>query len=664
MNTILNNLFQSLHRPTDTTRGRVTNNAGISQQPSTGKSLAKRMLIACTVLGGLATPAVAQQEVSYLNTRCYDVKHYATSLENGGRNIAMAGTLFNYGGAFGNNAVHLLRDGQPFTQSVVYDDPNFDERTVGVHYLDQGNVFIVSTAIDYLGNAGTGNGIELIQHPVGRRRFVFTPTAGGQDLWPLGSLMDVNNRTIYVCGYVTNRMGPGRHPDYNTPKRAFVLRWNISNACVDRFMTYDWPASNPTGNDYDMAHRMKFLRLSTIACPRIWVGGSCNGSGNPAMMNMVIDGCSLNLAGPGDNPIVTPLIQDGNTLISSFDIVENLNGAGSSYIAANYFAPKSTPFGMMDPEPLNYNFTSVDANTHQPGVRSHAMFASFRYAWGTNTVPGYRPNSIILSGYQNVENCGLVATPNTDPFLVEPTLNSGGLGTNIVVGNLQWSTMLTAAGSAGFNTLGGGLSNLVHGPVTTILYPNASGLSNVVFNGPVRDRWVCSSTPMGMKYIETDPNLDPKCKFERCTPSYTITDARVSNQAILSIVGFACKEYTLRPDPLDVKTPDCATDFYYKSEPTAVSGVAADAASSISAVVYPNPAQDVIQVKLSGVVDASAAVKVTLGDIAGKNLSVLYQGTASGLSNSMSLPNLPRGIYTLTVTYGDSRLKSIPLVIN
>jgi len=660
MNTILNNLLHYTHRPFLSNRSRATQTGKttIGHRVSMVNFLSRRMLLAGSLLASLAYPAQAQpEEISYLNTRCYDTKHYATSQENNGRDIAMSGTLFNYNGMIGNNAVHLLTNASPFGVSVVYDDRNYDERPVGVHYNGPNNIYIVSTALDYTGGAGTGNGVQLIEHPAGLRKFIFAPS--GQDLWPLGSLMDPNQGIVWVCGYVTRSQGPGRYPNYNTAKQAFVLRWNVLKECADGFMTYDWPAANPSGNDYDMAHRMKFVRNGT----QIWVGGSCNATSGPAMMNMVINPATLIGI---DNPLVTPLMVDGQTIGTSFDIAERLNGTNYSYIFGNYFTPRGTAAGGMDPQPGNYNITTVNAGTYVPPVatgNSHAFFSGFRNAWGTNLVYGNRPNSVIMSGYQDVERCGSLFTGNYYPFLVEPTLNTTTAG-NIVVGNLQWSTMLTAAGTNGFNTLGGGQSNLVHGPVTTVR-DLVTGTNEITFNGPVTDRVTgCSNAPLGIKYIRTNSALDPFCKIESCTPRYDLFNTRVSNAARTNPISFGCKIYLQGPDPLDEKTPNCAIDGYYKpSGSTTIVGVEA-ANTSISATVFPNPAQDVIQVQLSGNIEESAGVKVLLSDITGKQLSVLYQGAASGLHTSLSLPNLPRGLYTVTVTYNDNRLKSIPLVIN
>jgi len=649
MITILNNLT--------TTMGRSSNKGRTS--------ITKRMLLLGSLVSGLTLTAQAQpEETSYLYEK-YSMKHYATSQELRGKGHAMAGTIFDYNGIPGNNGVHLLVDPSPFATSVVYDQKDFDERVIGVHYNTPSDIVIVTSLVDYRGVVGA-NGIQVIRHPSCKRDLIFA--GAGLDYWPMGSLVDADAKMLYICGYTTRTQAPGTHPDYNTPKEAFVMRYDLSSGVVATVRNYDWTLTSPLGRDYDMAHRMKFIHRDR----HIWVGGICNGRSGSAMMNLAIDPVSLAPIVGSEAPLNTSIATEDHPT-ASFDIVDDLNGERSSYVFGNYFYPKSAATGMY-PQPSNYNITSVDAATLRPvaGAASHVYFNSFDNAWGTNLVYGNERNSTILSGYQDAEKCksSIPSTmDNVNPFLTEIALRTS--SGNIAVGTLQWSTILSAVGTGtigstpnNFYELGNGLSNLVFGPVTTVRDIYGVINDDIILNSPIWNK--ATDQDLNIKYIRTDAALDPKCKISKCTPEYPRATVRTSAVTSSRRIDYGVKQTDVCQERLEpIKILSCEVDGYFKGANTAAVATVGNAAEALVATVYPNPAHDNIQVKLSGTIDAAAAVTVQLIDITGKQLSVLYNGTASGMNASLKLPGLlPNGLYTVTVTYNGSNLKSVPLVIN
>jgi hypothetical protein len=642
MITILNNLLNTKGRSSKTGRPSIT----------------KRMLLLSTLVSGLTLSAQAQlEEASYLYEK-YSMKHYATSQQIKGDGYAMAGTIFDYNGVPGNGGIHLLVDPSPFTTSVVYDNKDYDERLVGLHYFTPEDIVMVTSLGNFTGR-GPGNGMQVLRHPHCKRQLIFGPR--GSDYWPMGSLMDAKNKMLYICGYVTAAQRAGISPDYTTAKQAFVLKYDLGSSSVVDVHVYNWAGNSPLRRDYDMAHRMKFLKDGNI-----WVGGLCNGAKESAMMNMVIDP-SLNLV--NDKPLNTCFVDEGH-LAASFDISDDLNGKGYSYIFGNYFYPKSTRVGMY-PQPGNYSITAVEAGTLEPvaGAKSHAYFSPFSNAWGTNIVYGNKDNSVILSGYQDGEKCDspLPSTvDNVNPFLTEAELDAA--GGDIIINHTQWSTMLSAVGTGNtsntnsFYDLGTGLSNLVFGPITTVrdLYGTTD---EIVLNAPIWSK--PTDKDLNIKYIRANRYLDPKCEIYKCFPDYKYCDTKISEKARERRFDYIIEGSEICMEDLKPKILDCANDGYFKGANTAAVATVGNTTEALVATVYPNPAHDMIQVRLSGTIDAAASVTVQLSDITGKQLSVLYNGTASGMNASLKLPGLlPNGLYTVTVTYNGSKLKSAPLVIN
>lgn len=641
MTTILNNLTNKTARRSTSGRASIT----------------KRMLLLSSLVSSLAFSAQAQQETSYLYEK-NSMKHYATSQNVRTGEYAMAGTIFDIDGIAGNNGIHLLLESNPFKKSVVYNLRDADERLVGLHYPDVEQLYMVTTLAEFDGRNHV-NGIQIIQHPSCDRQRIYAPA--GTEYWPMGTLMNEEAKMLYICGYVTPTQGPGTHPDYTTSKQAFVMSYDLGSNSVANVQVYNWTLTSPMRRDYDMAHRMKFMKDGSI-----WVGGLCNGAKGSAMMNMLIDPNTLNAI--DDHPLNPGLAKEDHP-VASFDISENLNEKGYSYVFGTYFYSESSRIGM-NPKPSNYSITALDARTLQPvpGSKSHAYFSSFENAWGTNIVSGYERETVILSGFQDNEKCSspIPSTrDNINPFLTEMVLEANGSG-DIMITHKQWSTILSREGTGtspdGYMDLGGGKSNLVFGPITTVR-DNSGKTDNIVLNAPIWNKFMGSE--LNIKYIEVNKKLDPKCEISKCDAHYDLYEVKLSEK--VSDRPFIADTKGIDVCPIDYKPEiyDCAKDSYFKgANPANVLEVGGNA-SVLVANVYPNPAHDMVQVKLSGAIDATAAVTVQLTDLTGKQLSVLYKGTASGMNASLQLPGqLPNGIYTVTVTYNGAKLQSVPLVIN
>lgn len=610
---------------------------------------------------GSTLQATAQSPISLSHLFNSDnMKHYATSQLLNKDEYAMAGTVYDYAGAVGDNAVHLMvfdPSGSPMT-SHIYNDPSYDERVKGIHYLTNNDVAIVASRTAMPGAPGP-SGIEVIRADAATGAQMVThiiePPVAGQDYWPTGSMLYGNSR-IYICGYMTPSMPPGVYPNFSTSKTAFVLIYDIAANVVAAMNTYDWPAG---GNDYDIPHRMKIMNSGDI-----WVGGMCNdGAGGQAMMNMQIDG-ALNMV--QDAPIQQ--IGLSNYLNTSFDFWEDPTNPSVAYVFGN-FCFNLNP-GQMDLFPTFVNITTIDLGTLVPpaGANNQAWMGQIDYEWGTNIVRGNSNNSIILSGFQSNFACGGQAFPtsqdNVNPFLAElvPITTASG---DIIINTNYWVTIESAAGTGSrsldpnsYYNLGGAPSNLVWGPVNTVR-DNGMLTDDIVLNTPI---WNKFTNVLNLKYLRTDKNGDPACKFSTCMP-YFPNSQTTSPGNIVSFTTGTWNEFDLfMPDgplPLTMKL-DCSSG-YFSGDGSKLNNTAAQNALAVS--VYPNPARDIINMEFNGSVNDADILHVTITDVTGKHVSMLYHGTKSAMNSQLALPQLAKGTYLITVFQNAVKLKSVPLVI-
>ncbi|WP_222165223.1 T9SS type A sorting domain-containing protein [Edaphocola aurantiacus] len=586
-----------------------------------------------------------------------NLKHYATSQMLNKDEYAMAGTAFDYAGTVGDNAVHLLvfdPAGSPIV-SQFYNDPGYDERVKGVHYLNPNDVAIVATRTALPWTPGP-SGIEVIRADAANgmqfSTHVIESPFPGQDYWPTGSMLYGNGR-IYICGYMTPSMPPGVYPDFSTPKTAFVLIYDIAANMVAAMNTYDWPAG---GNDYDIPHRMKIMSSGDI-----WVGGMCNdGGGGQAMMNLQIDG-ALNMM--KDAPIQQATLT--NYLNTSFDFWEDPTNPAVAYVFGNFCFNLNA--SQMDLFPTFLNVTTIDIGTLMPpaGANNQAWMGQIDYCWGTNIVRGNSNNTLILSGFQSNFACGGQAFPtsqdNVNPYLAElmPITTSSG---DIIINTNYWVTIESAAGTGSrsmdpnsYYNLGNAPSNLVWGPVTTVR-DNGMLTDDIVLNTPI---WNKFTNVLNPKFLRTDKNGDPACKFSMCMP-YFPNAQTMSPGNIVSFSGYSWNEYnTMVPDgplPLSMKL-DCSSGYF--SDNRSLKPVP----NVLAVSVYPNPAQDIISLQFNGTVNDNDAIQVNITDVTGKEATVLYRGTKAAMNSQLKLPQLAKGTYLITVYQNTIKLKSVPVVI-
>lgn len=170
-------------------------------------------------LGALAitNPAVAQplgQKTNLFDNA--DMKHYATDMLFPSGETVMAGTIFKYTVVSGSTVamindpgIHVLlmdNDGNTM-MSNVFNDHGYDERVVGVHYVNGNDITVVASRAD---NTGVlSKGIEILRlDGAGNQINNFIYNDDFNDIYLLGTLLYDPN-TLYICGCQTSAMRPG-----------------------------------------------------------------------------------------------------------------------------------------------------------------------------------------------------------------------------------------------------------------------------------------------------------------------------------------------------------------------------------------------------------------------------------------------------------------------
>mgnify|MGYP003582934190 CR=1 FL=1 len=593
----------------------------------------------------------------------YDLKHYATSQMTGQNECAMAGTVYDYDGISGNEAAHLLLfdpNGNTM-QSTFIDAADFAERTIGVHYNDPNNITLVTSRTPIGGNISQ-SGVQIFTVDIGGNivaENVINSSATNEDLWPMGTAVDPNNNTLYICGYATTTLNPGDLPEFSSDKVAFLMQYDIAGNRMVQMRYYDWAPMTP-GNDYDVAHRIKFLESGNI-----WMGGMCNSANtsSPAMMNIMIDPSTLNSI--VDEPIeISPTSQFD--AFTSFDIWED-QATGQGYVFGNYCA-----LGMfspnMDVSPIFPNITSVDINTLIPAAgNNHAIIMNTDYEFGNNLVYGNQPDRVILSGFRISNPCGASQTyptnpDNINPFLTELELTTSGSG-DISVVNHYWATIESAKGTGiymldpnSYTDLGGPMSNIVMGPVNTIR-DNSGQTTNIILSAPV---WNNGPGRLNMKYLRTDDMGNPDCEVSYCDMNMADEHIGSAGHSVVNM-DVAWEESVQGHLALNIMpdgTFDCNSGFF-KDSKTGLNGTKMPVAFTVS----PNPAQDYIHLELTGTTASADQLKVLIHDVTGKVNTVLYEGAQGSLQAQLALPQLAPGVYMVRVLHNGQQLKSAPLVI-
>lgn len=645
-----------------------------------GKALLPAILV-CSLAGTSAQAQLTESYTHFFND--YDTKNYSTTLLPGTGLSLMAGTMFGpyttpYTGD--QKSIHMLltqygTGSSPATTllSKQFNDPDYDERAVGAHFIQGApdNIVIVAARIDTT-LIDTLDGIELLRvDGLGNLTSALKIMSVDNNLYPLGSLED--NGVLYICGYATKKTTSNypQRPEFQTRKQILVIKYNIGSNLVLASRLFDYTPPGPlTVHDYDMATRMKMLSNGNL-----FVTGSCNtqtpGSTDnfSGTLSLVLDN-ALNIV--ADQPfssftppyMTTPRLED--VAESGFDIIED-PGTGGYFIFGNRLLASSS----YRPQPMFFHITYVDAAMN-PYPRNRYMFHDFDYAWGVNTVEGDNPKQAILSGYQSnlfyptPNNQLPISNNNVNPFLAKYDLSYDFFLGSISAIPVYWSTILSDAGTGmpgvdpnNFWDQGDYFSNVAWGPVTTARDLQFSG--NVFLSGPI---WGAGNDKLHMKMINTDRDgRIQACPFEdNNRPKEHIYDATASSlYATVFQSNFATiapyyteHENNVRPD----RILDCTNDWVFK--PTAVNDPVTDAGMA----VMPNPAHDYIIVDPGTASAAESIVTVTLTDMTGRKIADLYKGKRSGLQqHKLNLPEIAAGLYLINLDNSGGLMKTQKLAV-
>lgn len=655
------------HKTTQNSSSQETRLFARTNSGSTGWCSAFRPLALLSALGFMALPAMAQvpKEISQVYDS-YDLKNYATVQQPGLDEYAMAGTMYNYDNTPGDHAAHLLMfDAASATPvSMVFNNPEYAERSVGIHYLNSGKGVMVTT-YDPINGAPGNSGIQLITVDAAgnylTNKVISIQNGIGINLRPLGTEIDPSGDAIYICGFMTTSILPGIEPTFADTKSAFLLRYDFVNDRVAAMKTYDW---NGGQNDYDVAHRVKMLSDNTL-----WLGGMCNSTSNAeaAMMNMIVDPATLSPLVDAPLDVPAPL-QPNHFKSTSFDIWEDPADPANAYIFSNYC---TAHFSSIQMGTLFLNITSVNRNSLVPASGlNNGLMNQVDYTWGTNVITGNMNSSslssVILSGFQSSFFCGgqthATSPDNVNPYLAEMRLFTGSSG-DLGIRTLYWSTIESLVGTGVANTdpnsypdLGGNMSNILWGPKTTVRYNN-SPMTDIILNAPL---WNPPANRLNMKFIRTDLNGNPSCSNNYCTPTYLFYHVDLANSAVQEhdVISGEEQPYLAVTDVPADGLFDCTTgSTFYKKELQNVQ-------TAVTAVnISPNPANEYIQLNFKGTVNPSDNIKVQLYDVTGRVNNTLFEGTQSTMQAQIELPKLAPGVYMVRVQHNGNQLKAVPLVI-
>lgn len=651
------------------------------------KKLQSRMLstsigfTALLALTGVAQPSAAQITEERTHAHSYDVKNYAIDKIATMDLCVLAGTIFDPGGTEDHSINLMITQNFPamIGNTIVnkqYDDPGFDERAIGVHYIndDPNNIVVVASRRDLTGPIPETN-IEILRTDGSgslQPSFLVRDPNGNNDMHPMGTLAVGND--LYICGYMT--AAGIAVPDYRTTKQVFVVKVDLGSNTVAGCNTWDYNYSG-LEYDYDMAVRMKLLSNGNI-----YVTGSCSGyyTGTTpppywdpmsagyycATLSLFID-ANLNtvsdkpfsefrpIYGGWPSPDVVAGGEYGN------DIVEDLSTGGYFVFGNTYVAYYSDP----NPTLQFFTITYINGQTLVPGtLRNRYRGPDFDYAWGIEVEQGNSQGWFVLSGVQTSRN-GFSNPPypttmdNINPFLAElrPTYFGGsmGLATN------YWNTILSNEGTGtislypnNYYELGGFNSHIAWSPRNTTRgfdWTNDIFLSAPIWNPNGLNK-------LNMKTIRTNPIGQVECPDEEASPGGVVYDAPQSISGAES--GFFAEENQLASVvefDFNADIFECSSSGIFK--PT---GINTRQAGLSALTIIPNPAHEFIGITLEGDFGNDARFSILLTDMTGRHVADLYHGNQAGLKQ-INLPSLAKGLYLVKVQSTSGKFKSQLLTI-
>jgi hypothetical protein len=619
------------------------------------------MLLLATLQATQATAQWTDEKTLHFNSN--DVKHYAVDPFEGTDQYMMAGTMFDYAGTTGDNAVHwmFIDNSGMIVQSKVINDPAFDERVIGTHYLN-GNEALIVASRSNLASPGAIDGIEILRIDGGGNLLPSSRiinSVGGSayfNLYPLGSLQ-YDNRYLFICGYATNTTGT---PDLTTNKVAFVMKYDMNtNSVVDNhFMEGSLVAAG--SYDFDMATRMKIVNSG------IWVGGSFNDPINKVgfMRNQIIDPNTLNDVYPPQSIGMTYGSPAGSYYESSFDVKED--DAGDLFVFGNtLYIDNFIAAPYVTPRPMFFHVTGTQPNLiPYSGGNERWFFNGYDYAWGVNIVPGKDNSTVILSGMETNRSCNEdypnkpTSFDNINPFLTEMRLRM--IGNNINVTSYYWNTVLSISGTGSMLTpnsyfmLGNPGSNLAVGPITTVR--DLQSTQDIFLSCPV---WDGILNKLNIKWIRTDGNAElSSCPWASACEINSFYYFTSNGNGCSNTIDPAVENTNSFSD--DLFFPDaqdnCATGVYKGTGIT-------DVNATLTVSLAPNPAHDFIRIKFSGKEAMNEHLEIKLTDLSGRNLGTLFAGMGSKIPATLNLPQLIQGLYFVTIIKEQQKVKTIPLSI-
>ncbi len=641
---------------------------------------------AALLLAGTLTVSGQTTEERTHAYRSFDVKNYAIDKIPEREFVLMAGTVFDPAGGDDNSINMMITENFPgvIGNTIVnrhFDDPGFDERAVGVHYVENkpDDIVVIASRRDLMNGTDETN-IEILRMDDRgnlRNSFIVRDRNNRFDLHPMSTLLV--GKDLYICGYTTPLATPV--PDARTDKEIFVVRFDLggNNVVNSQTFNYDYPGRQ---YDYDMATRMKLMSNGDI-----FVTGSCSAfyTNNPppnwdwmsegyycATLSLFLDKDLNTLSdvpfsefrpvyGGWPSPDRMTACEYGN------DIVEDL-GSGGYFVFGNTYVgsyPDPNPFLQF------FTITYIDPQARIPGTRRNRFRGpGFDYAWGIGVEKGNNPGWFLLNGietdryWQGPNPTYLTSMDNINPFLTEirPDYSTGSLN----VGCNFWSIILSTEGTGNRSTypnnyydLGGFNSHLAWSPRNTIRgfdWTNDIFLSSPIWNPSGYNK-------LNMKTIRTNPfgRMMNDCPYDyKYTLSGITYDTYESvpgdriNSDFAEAIAFSETETDFNPDYI----VDCRGTGVFK--PT---GIETATTELPRFNVVPNPAHESVSIVLEGNSGEENVFEVVLTDMAGRHIANLYKGDKAGLAK-IALPQLAAGSYTVSISGAKSgKLQSRLLVI-
>jgi len=593
-----------------------------------------------------------------------NLKHYATVAFRSQDKYLFAGTVFDYNGNQGDNAIHWMHVDNTgtgtYTFSKVVNDPDADERLVGAHLSANEDENILVASFASLSPNGA-DGVEILRidattgNLTGNSTKIYSTSSTYPYLYPTNSLL--TGDILYICGF----MATDRNPDLTTSKEGFVIRYDLSMKMVTNRYSYNAP-STVTSYDYDIAKAMRVIQ-DVSGTDVLWVGGSVN---DGPMQNLTLDLATISIANAQPFGNMYPTSWNNYSYDITKDPVTN-----EFYIFGNRSTINNNqPFyGNMHVTVVSPSLTPYTGL----GIQSQAYIDQMDYISGVNVIPEIQPNtpfSVILMGYQSnviystqcppITGYNLPTLSNINPYLTKLELSSA--GGNIIVNQVWWNTYTTMFGTgawgnpSSFADLGGAKSNIYTAPLNLV---RATGSNDLVLNAPVWDR---NTNTLTFKWLRTDVSGQfTTCKwFSNCILPVDLIETYlglpVTHSSFTTTDNFpSFNSDEFRPD----NEFNCGR--LYRTAPAEISEIAKG--TLVKASLYPNPAQDMVSLKLDGSVDNNATITASINDMVGRNIGALFTGKVGNIPKSIKLPMIAPGIYTVTISIDNTKINSIPLSI-